>query len=938
MRVVTVAAAVCMSIVGLSVAEDVRAAIRMPTKIGAQELGPALQAFAQHRDMQVLYFSGVVKDLRTNGASGDLTIDEALQALLSGTGLTYQYISDKAVTILPIATSPRDAARAESSTPAPANGAPVKAVPRPQTQSSFWDRFRLSQAPGASPASDNEGKAQGTGRPAGENQSPAALLEEVVVTGTHLRGMAPESSPVLVFTRDDIEASGQTTVEQFMRTVPQNFSGGPNQENFNSTFSGADVTEQGASVNLRGLGQRATLVLVNGRRLAPSGYAGSYVDVSLIPISAVERIEVLTNGASAIYGSDAVGGVVNFVLRDDFSGVETSVHAASATKGDGDQLLVSPTVGWSWGSGHGLVTYEYRSEDAVLAGDRDFTVGVPAASFFLPQERRHSVFAALTQDLTDRLSLDVSGSFSTRDTVRDFIPSTSPLLVSADADSTVYSIGASLNYQLPNQWRLQGSASFSRNDAASSQFETGGIGVINDGDFVNELGEAGLKLDGDLFSLPAGAVKLAVGVQYRREEHASGFITASQIMAGTPRTQRAASRDIRAGYAELLVPFFSPANRFAGMERLELSAAARHERYSDFGDATDPKLGVLWSPLPGLGVRGTWGTSFRAPLLTESLGQYNVYYWPNTASLYAGPGDPQAGVGVVLRVLGQNPSVAPETSETWTAGMVWQPESLRGLALTMDYFSTRYSDRIASPTPTISRIIGDPAFDAIVHRNPSVDEVNRYLAGAADVQDVTGPGFTSGGAGPSSVSIILDTRVTNSAITKTSGIDATAGYAFSVDAHQIGLRASLTRLLSFDDQLTASSAVTEGMDRPYRPNSLRANAGVTWGHRGWSSSVLFNYVDSYSDPRFVPTRRVGSFDYVDLNLAYRMGPSAPTWLRGTRVALSILNLFDTQPPSLSPDPGQVRSVGYDPVNASGRGRFVGLQLRKLWGDTAGTAR
>ena len=89
---------------------------------------------------------------------------------------------------------------------------------------------------------------------------------------------------------------------------------GSTSENFRVVGAGADPTEHGAGLNLRGLGQRATLVLVNGRRLAPSG-AGSFVDVSLIPLSAVERVEILTDGASAIYGSDAVGGVVNFILR-----------------------------------------------------------------------------------------------------------------------------------------------------------------------------------------------------------------------------------------------------------------------------------------------------------------------------------------------------------------------------------------------------------------------------------------------------------------------------------------------------------------------------------------------------------------------------------------------------------------------------------------------
>ena len=113
-----------------------------------------------------------------------------------------------------------------------------------------------------------------------------------------------------------------------MRHLPQNLSAGVGQQNFGVPGSGQDITQYGAGINLRGLGQRATLVLINGRRVAPSD-TGSFVDVSMIPITAIERVEVVTDGASAIYGSDAVGGVVNFILRDDFRGIEP-VRAGSA--------------------------------------------------------------------------------------------------------------------------------------------------------------------------------------------------------------------------------------------------------------------------------------------------------------------------------------------------------------------------------------------------------------------------------------------------------------------------------------------------------------------------------------------------------------------------------------------------------------------------------
>lgn len=133
--------------------------------------------------------------------------------------------------------------------------------------------------------------------------------ETIVVTGTHVRG-APPTSPLITLTRRQIDEAAPASVEELMRRLPQNLSAGVAQENHGVTGTGSDITDHGAGINLRGLGQRATLVLVDGRRIAPSG-TGSFVDVSLIPVSAVERVEILTDGASAIYGSDAVAGVVN---------------------------------------------------------------------------------------------------------------------------------------------------------------------------------------------------------------------------------------------------------------------------------------------------------------------------------------------------------------------------------------------------------------------------------------------------------------------------------------------------------------------------------------------------------------------------------------------------------------------------------------------------
>jgi hypothetical protein len=125
-------------------------------------------------------------------------------------------------------------------------------------------------------------------------------------------------------------------------------------------------------VNLRGLGADSTLVLVNGRRLAGTGLKGDFADVSALPTAAVERVDVLLDGASALYGSDAVGGVVNIILRRDFEGQETRLRAAAA-KGGAEDLIVAHTAGRRWSTGGVVLSLEHGDQNALNAEDRAYT-------------------------------------------------------------------------------------------------------------------------------------------------------------------------------------------------------------------------------------------------------------------------------------------------------------------------------------------------------------------------------------------------------------------------------------------------------------------------------------------------------------------------------------------------------------------------------------
>ena len=154
---------------------------------------------------------------------------------------------------------------------------------------------------------------------------PMEELEEVVVTGTYLPKTPGEiAGQVIVLTDDDIRAMGEVTLERVLRQVPQNLN--PTTERFGQRLNTASNLTGASTVNLRGLGSESTLILIDGKRAGYNGFLGGATDVSQIPLSQVERIEIVMDGASAIYGSDAVGGVVNVITRKDYEGIEAVLN------------------------------------------------------------------------------------------------------------------------------------------------------------------------------------------------------------------------------------------------------------------------------------------------------------------------------------------------------------------------------------------------------------------------------------------------------------------------------------------------------------------------------------------------------------------------------------------------------------------------------------
>lgn len=227
----------------------------------------------------------------------------------------------------------------------------------------------------------------------------AEAIEEIIITGSRLRtGRQAASIPVETVTAAEIKMSGFQNVEEILNNMPQFV---PSRTA--STNSTANPTATGAAtLDLRGLGATRTLVLVNGRRYTFFD-SSQTTDINTIPASLIERIEVVTGGASAVYGSDAVAGVVNFILRDDFEGVEIRSQFNQTSEGDGDIIDVSLTLGGNFADdkGNAVVAFNYLNRDPIMTTDRGFSSSVltdgndangnralvPGGSSFVPNGR-----------------------------------------------------------------------------------------------------------------------------------------------------------------------------------------------------------------------------------------------------------------------------------------------------------------------------------------------------------------------------------------------------------------------------------------------------------------------------------------------------------------------------------------------------------------------
>jgi len=632
-------------------------------------------------------------------------------------------------------------------------------------------------------------------------------------------------------------------------------------------------------------------------------------DISVIPLAAIERVEVVTDGSSAVYGTDAVAGVVNFILRKDYNGLEASAYYGGATEGGGEQQVYSLLGGVVADRWHLLMSAEYEHDDPITAAERTFTAGYYGLGTLTGAETKKTIFVSGGINITDNISLSIDALYNDREAgqVSAYLPYDT---INIQSDSPIANLASTLEFKLPKGWNLTLVGTGAPSITTYNSQETAGASLLlNSTKYRNDVNSLEFTASGNALALPSGNLRMAIGGGYRHE----GFELSSSAYASEDIR---ASRDVSYLYGEAIVPLVPASVSRIGMQQLEVGASGRYEHYSDFGDTANPKVGVRYVPFAGLGLRAAWGTSFKAPTFYQM-------YEPNEVLLIAA--HYYGGTGNTLEVSGGNPNLKPERSENWTMGFDWSPPKLKSLVISATYFNIDYTNRIVVPFNNLNdhTFLTSPDDASFVTLNPSQALDNSIIAGANPFYNlVSGPLDTS------MIKSIIYATFNNAEAQRDSGVDLSYREAFQTGIGDVKTFASAI-WNHLTQQLVAGEGVQTLSGTIFNVPKFRARGGASWSKYGLTANAILNYTSSETDAFVTPSKKVASWTTVDMNLAYKF-PDADGIKRGLSFTLSATNIFNKAPPYAASTEVAYPGINYDSLNASPIGRFVAVKLTKKW--------
>ena len=802
--------------------------------------------------------------------------------------------------------------------------------------------------------------------------------ERIEVTGSHIRRTDVEGiSPIETISKKQIEEKGYDNLGDVVRDIGSNSFG-------SGTVSGNSTAPGNADISLRGLGADNTLVLLNGQRLPQDAVTGT-VDLNLIPIVAVDRIEILKDGASAIYGSDALAGVVNIITKKDFQGTALTVTETLPTNySDAKKTVINLVNGINTEKLNIVNSLSFRYDQPVYSinrpwSDNNFTtignppsyanivngqdgpvfttancpanllITTPAGTFCqfkysdyseeAPQITQIGAMSEGHYELNSDVKLNARLNYVHRDaqtvaapapgdftlpasTVSKYNPpnwdGTDPVDVmlrltplgtrNTDVQTNSYGGLAGATIQLPHDWQmdvtttanlvkthLEGTSGFALTSSLQSLIDAGTFNpfapIGSQGDLSSAayvptedtksvLTGVEAKASGELFDGWAGPVSLAIGslVNYADYYDSTDAQTTAGNVFGNAGSSGDGHRSSEAAYAELSIPIVK--------KHLELQLAGRFDHYSDFGSTTNPKVGFLWHVTPNWLIRGSWGTGFRAPLLSELYAAQSSSYpsFIDHVACAANPGSIYCQAQQYQVTSGGNPNLKQETSTSYTLGT------------------------IIAPTPNYN--IGFDGFFTKISNMPGIDYNDMTLA-------------ELNGVDPSQygVTIVRDSNgiiqsvnapLQNLGETKELGVDISTSYTYK-------------RLKFSTEQNQLFYYETEGFPGVPLTNKLGWAGMPSWRN---TTSIAYKIADnqdasitSHTIPKqqtLDQTGEITPLTTVDLSYVYRTKKIG-------NFSIAIINVLGSMPPLDASNPnGEVNYSLYDP---NGRQVVLGYQVK-----------
>ena len=775
-----------------------------------------------------------------------------------------------------------------------------------------------------------------------DNESALPHEQTVVVLGSRsvAKTALDTSSPVGLISLKDMQTAGPLELGKLLQTLDPSF-------NFSSTFI-SDGTDSIRPATLRSLGPDQVLVLINGKRRHQQalvnvqqtiGRGSAGTDINAIPLGAIHHIEVLRDGAAAQYGSDAIAGVINIVLKSNVNETSLSGVVGTTSEGDGDLYSASANTGFALGQDGGFLnlTLEGRKRgETNRAGPDSLRVNPPRVTQHIGDSNTKDGYlwwnGAIPIDKSSEfyafggVSKRTSDSFgffrSAGDdrTVKAVYPNGFLPAISTDIKDASFAFG--YRRDLANDWKADVSINHGNSELEfheSNSLNTSywyepkpGGGIYAESPREADTGK--LKFSQTTFNADVkGPVKfgdasifLATGFEYRQDDY--------QIVAGDPvsyqygRTNNpaiaiktpsgaTASSGIQGfpGYTPATavdsgrhnIAFFLDAEH-KPVDNLTLAGAVRYEKYSDFGSTVTGKLSARWDPTKQIGFRGSLSTGFRAPSVQQefySSVSTNLNNGVLTETLTARQGS------AVTQAFGIAP-LKEETSTNGSIGAVFRPA--KNMSLTADLYQIKIKDRIVFSSEIAPEAGGGPI---------------------ANILKPLGVGQAQ--------------FFTNAVDTRTRGLDIVAEHSSKFDASTLVLSGQLgfnktevtkrhsTSTVLSGEKLFDKSQVTlieHGQPRKHHVVAADYTAGP------WNVNTRANYYGEVEAENFSPLQKWDARWLVDASVRY--GFSKRTFL-----SVGVNNLFD-QLPSEWTNGGDFPKLGFTrcwetcPIGVNGRSMYV----------------